>query len=106
MNLEEQTGLTANDIEQIVQAARRQPEIRGLVLFGSRAKGNYRKGSDVDLAVKGDGVGYNCVTNLAQQLNEETLLPYQFDVLDYNALTNPALKAHIDRRGVNLYSNA
>jgi hypothetical protein len=42
MSLEQQTGLTARDFEMITQAAARQPEIERLILFGSRAKGNYR----------------------------------------------------------------
>ncbi|MCD8512140.1 MAG: nucleotidyltransferase domain-containing protein [Nitrincola sp.] len=104
MNLEQQTGLTARDLELIVQAAERRPEIEHLILFGSRAKGNYRKGSDVDLAVQGAGVTYDSITTLAEQLNEVAPLPYMFDVLDYNTLAEPALKAHIDRVGIEIYT--
>lgn len=104
MNLEQQTGLRASDLELIAQAANRQPEIEQLILFGSRAKGNYRKGSDVDLAVQGEGVTYESVTKLAVQLNEILPLPYMFDVLDYNTLAEPALKEHIDRVGIEIYT--
>jgi predicted nucleotidyltransferase len=104
MSLEQQTGLTARDFEMIIQAAARQPEIEHLILFGSRAKSNYRKGSDVDLAVQGADVTYDSITTLAEQLNEVLPLPYMFDVLDYNTLAEPALKAHIDRVGLEVYS--
>jgi predicted nucleotidyltransferase len=104
MSLEQQTGLTARDLALIAQAAARQPEIEHLILFGSRAKGTYRKGSDVDLAVQGAGVTYDSITTLAEQLNEVVPLPYMFDVLDYNILAEPALKAHIDRVGIEIYT--
>ncbi|MBE0507206.1 MAG: nucleotidyltransferase domain-containing protein [Marinospirillum sp.] len=98
--LEYQTGLSSKDLALIRQAAEACPEIEQLVLFGSRAKGNYRKGSDVDLAVMGSKVTYETITQLADQLNEELPLPWFFDVLDYNTLTEPALKEHIDRVGL------
>ncbi len=103
MNLQNITGLSSSDLELITQAAARQPEIEQLVLFGSRAKGTYRKGSDVDLAVQGTQVTYTSITTLAEQLNEHLPLPYMFDVLDYNTLAEPALKEHIDRVGITLY---
>ncbi|OPX56875.1 Predicted nucleotidyltransferase [Oceanospirillum multiglobuliferum] len=104
MNIQLHTGLTTEDIQWIVQSAKQQPEIEQLVLFGSRAKGCHRKGSDVDLAIKGEEVAYDSVTRLAEQLNEVIPLPYMFDVLDYGSLAEPALKAHIDRVGIVLYS--
>ncbi len=103
MNLQQHTGLTEKDIRWIIQAVEQQPEIERLVLFGSRAKGCHRKGSDVDLAIKGEEVSYDSVTRLSEQLNEEIPLPYMFDVLDYGTLAEPALKSHIDRVGIVLY---
>lgn len=101
--LEYQTGLSSKDLTLIRQAAEAYPEIEQLVLFGSRAKGNYRKGSDVDLAVMGSKVTYETITQLADRLNEELPLPWFFDVLDYHTLTEPALKEHIDRVGLVLF---
>lgn len=103
MNMQ-QTGLTTRDLELICMAAEQQPEIETLILFGSRAKGNYRKGSDVDLAIKGAGVTYDSVTSLAVLLNESLPLPYMFDLLNYSTLAEPALKEHIDRVGIEIYS--
>lgn len=45
MKLTQHTGLTARDIQWIIEAAEQQPEIEQLILFGSRAKGSQRKGS-------------------------------------------------------------
>ncbi len=57
-------GLWQRDIEEIVQANRRFPEIEEVLLFGSRAKGNYKLGSDVDIAIKGRKIKHSCVADL------------------------------------------
>ncbi|GAB2596005.1 nucleotidyltransferase domain-containing protein [Nitrincola alkalisediminis] len=103
MNLVLRTGLSDSDYALIAEAAKQQSEIESLVLFGSRAKGNFRKGSDVDIAVKGLSVTYDSVIRLSDVLNEVLPLPYFFDVLNYNTLSDPELKAHIDRVGLEIY---
>lgn len=97
-------GLLDRDIMHIIEAVQGFPEIYQLVLFGSRAKGNYKRGSDVDLAIKGTSVTYDTAVRLADVLNEEKPLPYFFDVVHYEAITEPRLIEHIDRVGVLLYS--
>jgi predicted nucleotidyltransferase len=99
-------GLLDRDMALIVEAAQAFPEIHQVVLFGSRAKGTYKPGSDVDLAIKGDAVTYETALRLAEVLNEETPLPYFFDVLHYEAIAEPRLIEHIDRVGVVIYSPA
>ncbi|MBD2230621.1 nucleotidyltransferase domain-containing protein [Phormidium tenue] len=98
-------GLTESDMAQIVAACCQFEEIAAVVLFGSRAKGNYKPGSDVDLAVKGDRITRRTLAQLADLLNEELPLPYFFDVVHYNSLDQP-LVDHIDRVGVVLYDRA
>jgi len=71
-------------------------------LFGSRAKGNYKTGSDLDLAIKGDRITYEITARFADCLNEEKPVPYFFDVVHYEAIANPMLKSHIDRVGITL----
>lgn len=88
----------------ILDAVRGFPEITELVLFGSRAKGNFKAGSDVDLAIKGAAVSYDTAVRLADVLNEEKPLPYFFDVVHYEAIAEPRLVEHIDRVGVVIYS--
>ena len=68
------------------------------ILFGSRAKGTYQKGSDVDLAIIGDE------KKLADALNEESHLIYHFDIINLEKIHNPNLKAHIERVGKELLS--
>jgi uncharacterized protein len=97
------SGLLDRDLRMIREAANTLPEIRQVILFGSRAKGTQKVGSDVDLAIKGEAVSYDTVLRLAELLNEEKPLPYFFDVLNYNSISEPELKNHIDRVGVVLF---
>lgn len=97
------SGLLERDLRLIREAAASLPEVRRLILFGSRAKGNHRPGSDVDLAIEGESAGYQTARQLAEILNEERPLPYFFDVVSYRTLTDHALIEHIDRVGVLLF---
>lgn len=103
MNLERQTGLTRRDLELIRETAESQPAIERLVLFGSRAKGTYRQGSDVDLVVEGIAVTDATLSAVADRLNEQLPLPYFFDVLNDNTLNDDALREHIGRVGITIY---
>jgi len=70
------------------------------VVFGSRAKGNWRENSDIDIAVFGEGVN---VGSLVAQL-DELPMPYKFDIVDYNSINSCALREHIDRVGIEIYT--
>ena len=96
-------GLTEKDIDLIRSAIAAHSEIEEVVVFGSRAMGNHKNGSDVDLAVKGNGVSLRTISRLGAQLNEELPLPYQFDVIDYASIDTPALKERIDFLGKVLF---
>ena len=96
-------GLTEKDIELICSAIEAHSEIEEVVVFGSRAMGNHKNGSDVDLAVKGNEVPLRTISSLAARLNEEIPLPYEFDVIDYASVDTPALTEHIDSFGKVLF---
>lgn len=106
MNEFSRTGLTERDMALIVEAARQVPEIDRVVLFGSRAKGTCKPGSDVDLAIKGPNLTYESPIRLSDMLNEELPLPFFFDVVNYHAITEPDLIAHIDRVGIVIFERA
>jgi uncharacterized protein len=97
-------GLLDRDMMHILDSVRAFPEIAQLILFGSRAKRNFNKASDVDLAVKGPCVTYDTIVRLADVLNEEKPLPYFFDVIHYESITEQRLIEHIDRVGIVIYS--
>jgi predicted nucleotidyltransferase len=99
-------GLIPGDWAHINDAIRQWDAIDEVVLFGSRAKGNYKPGSDVDLAVKGDRITQRTLAQLADCLNEEKPLPYFFDVVHYDTLEEQNLIDHINRVGVVIYARA
>jgi uncharacterized protein len=96
------TGLTQADIKRIAAAIKQFPEIDDTVIFGSSAKGTYKKASDVDLAIKGRAVTPETIKRLNFLLNEELPLPYFFDVVHYESLESQQLVEHVDRAGMSM----
>ena len=96
-------GLKQGDLDIIVSVIQIHEEVTKAYLFGSRAKGTSKNGSDVDVALKGKNLSTSVVLRISYQLNEETTLPYKFDVLNYHTISNDELKKHIDRVGVCIY---
>lgn len=92
-------GLREGDWTTIRQVLARHAAVQAAKLFGSRAKGTHRHGSDIDLALLGP-VEREQLLEISEELNERTLLPYRFDVVAYDTLDSPALRAHIDRVGI------
>jgi predicted nucleotidyltransferase len=78
------------------------PEIEEAVLYGSRAKGNYKPGSDIDLALKGEDLTFWDIGKIADAV-DDLLLPYELDLLHYDTLEHAKLREHIDRVGVSFY---
>lgn len=91
-------GLRTDDLEYLAQGFATVPDLHKVVLFGSRAMGNYKRGSDIDLALF--GCTQHALLDLYDLLNEVYPLPYFFDILCYESITNDALKHHIDTQGV------
>ena len=87
-------GLSDSQVDAFIAVLKRSG-VQRAVVFGSRAKGNYRPESDIDLAVTGGGVN---VQRLWLEL-DELPFPHKIDVIDYDQISNPELKAHIDRVG-------
>lgn len=97
-------GLLETDIESIIATLKNQPKVERAYIFGSRAKGNFKNGSDVDIALKGKKLDFDAVSQVSYLLNEETNMPYKFDVLNYHTIREPDLVVHIDRVGIEIYS--
>ena len=91
-------GLSKKHLQLIVEALK-QADIDRAVVFGSRAKGNWRETSDIDIAVFGASVN---VGALGVQL-DELPMPYKFDIVDNNNINSCALREHIDRVGIEIY---
>lgn len=93
-------GLKEHDINIIKNTIHLFKEIDDAIIFGSRAMGNYKKGSDVDIALKGKRLSGQTVASVNESLNELCPLPYFFDVIHYDSITNQRLRDHIDEYGI------
>ncbi len=96
-------GLLDRDLDDIISTISEYKEVGSAVIFGSRAKGNYKKGSDIDLALKGSELTLNIIKNISVQLNEYRPIPYFVDVIDYTHLKKEELKKHVDHFGELIY---
>jgi len=97
-------GLTDCDLQVIINVIKIYPQIDEANIFGSRALNTYKKGSDIDISLKGKDIAL-ITSTISGILNEESPLPYFFDVLDYNHIDNKELKNHIDQVGKQIYKN-
>ena len=78
------------------------PEVHQAILYGSRAKGNYRVGSDIDLCLLGKDLTVTQLLKIENEL-DDLLLPYKIDLSLFNTLENRELIEHIQRVGVAFY---
>lgn len=97
-------GISERSFHLLLKTFLSFPEIDEVLLFGSRAKGNFRTGSDIDLAIKGKNVGPDLILKLKSIFNERLPIPYEVDVVGYENLDNKSLQEHIDRAGVVIYN--
>ena len=95
-------GLTSDTVQRIVAVFATFDVIERVVLYGSRAKGNYRSGSDIDLCLFGENIDLRMQYKILQAL-DDLLLPYQFDLTPYTTITNDELKEHIQRVGIEIF---
>jgi len=96
-------GLRQKDMEFLLNAFAELPEIEKVVVYGSRARGDYRNGSDLDLAIFGSEVSSSTILRLSSQLNGESPLLIKYDVLSINTLTNENLLNQITIEGKIMY---
>lgn len=95
-------GLSEDTLARIHEVLAAHPEVEKAMLYGSRAKGNFRAGSDIDLCLIGAALSLTQQLQIESEL-DDLLLPYKIDLSRFHALDNPALIDHIRRVGVVFY---
>ena len=95
-------GLDEKIIKDLKEIFSRNESIDKVILYGSRAKGNYRKGSDVDLVLSGNGLNLKTIYSIREEIDCLNL-PYEFDLSIFNKINNPELLEHIQRVGIIFY---
>ncbi len=98
-------GLKEEIIMQINGVFTKYRQIEKAVIYGSRAKGNFKNGSDIDLTLKGAGLNLSVINSLLNEL-DDLLLPYTFDVSNFKQISNPDLVEHIERVGKVFYERS
>ncbi len=88
--------------DKIRQVLASHPEVERAVLFGSRATGTYRSGSDVDLALAGDDLTHNDLGAIGAAMEAKTV-PQTVDLVLWNAVGNRVLANHIKSRGIEFH---
>jgi predicted nucleotidyltransferase len=92
-------GLPERTVAQISTVLAQYPAVDRAVLYGSRAKGNFKPGSDIDLTLYGVSLTSGLCASIAEAL-DDLLLPYTIDLSVFAELKHPELEAHIQRVGV------
>ena len=98
----ERFGLKPHTISAIQRVFARHPRVERAVLYGSRAKGNYRPGSDIDLTLFGESLTYADLCRIETEI-DDLLLPYTLDLSLYAQIENADLREHIRRVGLVFY---
>jgi predicted nucleotidyltransferase len=99
---ETQYGLKISTIVKINGVFSAHASIEQAILYGSRAKGNYRNGSDIDLTLKGDALSHRELLRIEIEL-DDLLLPYKIDLSLFRQIDNLNLIKHIEQVGVVFY---
>lgn len=94
-------GLYPNSYKEILSIFQKYEAIEKVIIYGSRAKGNYKEGSDIDLTLFGD-LNYDLIIKLKHEFEDSTI-PYLVDISLYKDLQSETLKEHIDRVGKIFY---
>jgi len=95
-------GLLKEDIENIKQVFLKYNQIEKVLIYGSRAKGNYKPASDIDLTLLGENIDLSLQFKIELEL-DDLMLPYKFDTSIYDRITNPEFIDHINRVGKEFY---
>jgi len=96
------SGLPLTAVEKINAVFACHPQVDKVVLYGSRAKGNYKNGSDIDLTLYGHELNQNILLKIIGEL-DDLLLPWMIDLSIFSTLDHDNLRDHIERVGVIFY---
>lgn len=98
-------GLSKEVLAQLQTVFSHFPDVEKAILYGSRAKGNHRPGSDIDLTLLGQRLDGRALGRIESEL-DELLLPYRLDLSVFSHITHAGLLEHIQRVGKVLYDRS
>lgn len=95
-------GLKDKEIENLTLLFSANEHVEQAILYGSRAKGNYKPFSDIDITLVGEKLNQDDLLQLYRKI-DDLLMPYELDLSLFKEIKNPALVEHINRVGIPLY---
>lgn len=95
-------GLDQTVINDLRRVFSKYPSIEKVILYGSRAMGTYRRGSDIDIALFGENLSNQTIFDIQEEI-EALYLPYSFDISIWERIENEDLLDHIKRVGKVFY---
>ena len=95
-------GLIDTQIAEIKNIFVQHPDVVQVIIYGSPVKGNYKPGSDIDLAFTGTVINSTVLNKINISL-DDLLLPYKYDLTIFDKIFNDDLIAHIKRAGIIIY---
>jgi len=98
----DKTGLKSETISELKNVFASHPEIEKVIIYGSRAKGNFKKGSDIDLVLVAPQFTLTDLNKIENHL-DDLLLPWKIDLALFHQIENPDLLEHINRVGIVFY---
>ena len=94
-------GLSEIQVEKMQTIFSKYLEVESAILFGSRAKGNFRNNSDIDIVLNGD-ISLTIRNKIFNDL-EELDLPCEIDLIIFDKIDNQELIKHIENVGISLF---
>ena len=95
-------GLTKKQMDIILHVFLDYPFVDEVILFGSRSTGEHKRTSDIDIALKGN-MDRNQLSKVKRALQDATLIPLFFDIIDYSKISNKLLLEEIDKKGISIF---
>ena len=100
------SGLPLSTVQKIRALLSHYPQVEKAILYGSRAKGNYKNGSDIDLTLQGNAdLSLNTLYKILDEI-DDLLLPYTVDLSIFKDIGDPDVIEHIQRVGVTFYNRS
>ena len=100
--IDQRFGLPEEAVAKINHVLASHPEVESAILYGSRAKGNYRPGSDIDLTLLGEQLDHHDLLKIMNEM-DDLLLPYTMDLSIFHMIDHENLRDHIQRLGREFY---
>lgn len=96
------SGLTKEEVTSIRAVFSKYQQVEEVLIYGSRAMGNFKPASDIDLTLKGKKIDLSLQTEIEFDL-DDLMLPYKFDISIYDKITNLEFLDHINKVGKEIY---